>query len=698
MKATSWEQLKTMIGGMGRALRKNIADALALAKEAKAKADRAQKQFSLVVGDNSSITAKKFNEMWNMTEAELQGAITVSKNGAPHTVTGLYKMEYGEGIEGIPLARHIEMMVRSNFSSELQGYGETICGLYYSKGINNGIKFEYAVWNSSGQAFKVNFDTGGNIIPAKATEEAIKDRNGAAGLSDARKYAITPENLDAAIKYGLIDNRLTLTEEEQQAAQEWLGAQQGDGSAVVPDYWQAHLDERVLDIREALVAAGRNKSSFLWWHDAHWTDNYKKSPLLLKYLYDHTPINKTMYGGDVMQAEDEEINLDTLSYVYDWRDAIRGLPNHHSVIGNHDDGNKSASDGNLPEGFIYSFLLAAEESPNTVYGDGYYYYIDEPAEKTRYLYMDTATRNGKVTSDEAQEVFVREALKSTPRGWHIVAIAHIWLAVDYDASPPVATGFSDDGKLLLDMFDAYNNRTGEYATCGGKVEFCIGAHSHVDNDYTSATGIPVILTECDSTAIRSGLTATAGTITENSVNAIVADYDNKTVHVIRIGRGQSRTVPINHNNAVSYTNQLPIAIDASGATYNGKGYKDNTRVNSSYQDVDADYWDCTGYIPVQIGDVVRFKNCTVYDLDGADTYNRMHFDFFDAAFAWVVSSDGYKTTNHPSEAWSAVHDETTGDLVQVTIPTSYKSSIRYMRITMRDINDNTIITVNEVIE
>lgn len=230
MKATSWEQLKTMIGGMGRALRRNIADALALAKEAKAtateakeKADRAQKQFTLVLGDNSSITAKKFNEMWDMTEAELQGAITVTVDSNSHAVTGLYKFEYGEGIEGKPLSRHIEMMVRDGFSSELQGYHEKICGLYYSKGINNGIKFEMAGWNTSGQSFRVDFDTSGNIIPAMATAEAIKDRNGTASLSDERKYAITPEHLDTAIKYGLTDNRLTLTEEEQQAAQEWLG-------------------------------------------------------------------------------------------------------------------------------------------------------------------------------------------------------------------------------------------------------------------------------------------------------------------------------------------------------------------------------------------------------------------------------------------------------------------------------------------
>lgn len=464
----------------------------------------------------------------------------------------------------------------------------------------------------------------------------------------------------------------------------------------VPDYWQSEVDEKIADIRAALVAAGRNKSAFFWWHDAHWNYNYQKSPLLLKYLYKHTTINKTNFGGDVLETENG-LDLDTLSYVYDWRNAIRGIPNHHSVIGNHDDGNSSVSDGNLPEGFIYSFLLGAEEQPNVVYGDGYYYYIDDVAEKTRYLYLDTATKNGNVASDEAQEVFVREALKSTPRGWHIVPIAHIWLNVDYDVSPPVATDFSAGGTLLLEMFDNYNTRQGEYATCGGTVEFCIGGHSHVDNDYVSATGIPVILTECDSRGVRSGLSCTEETTTENSVNAIIADYTNNVVNVIRIGRGESRTVPINHVALSAYTNQLPIATDADGNVYNTVGYKDNTRINSSGVETEATGWDLTGFIPVQIGDVVRMANMTFFDLTETETYNRSSFKFYDSSYALVVESDTFTLSNLPSDAWSAVYGDN-GDLIQFTVPTSYKNSVRYVRICARDLNENTIITVNEVIE
>lgn len=229
MKAATWAQLQTMIGGMGRALRRNIADALTLAKEAKetateakAKADRAQKQFSLVLGDDSSITVAKFNEMWAMTEAELQGAITVFMNDRSHAVTGLYKFGPGEGSGVTNPSRYIEMMVGDAFGSELLECGATICGLYYTKAIYNGQELEFAGWNSSGRSIRVNYDTSGNIIPAMAPEEGIKYRNDLT-VANGKNYAVTPENLDTAIKYGLIDNRLTLTEAEQKAAQEWLG-------------------------------------------------------------------------------------------------------------------------------------------------------------------------------------------------------------------------------------------------------------------------------------------------------------------------------------------------------------------------------------------------------------------------------------------------------------------------------------------
>lgn len=474
-----------------------------------------------------------------------------------------------------------------------------------------------------------------------------------------------------------------------------LASAVGSGN-VIPSYWLTHLNERIPAIRAAMTAAGWKKSAFLWYHDVHWTYGYKKAPMLLKYLYEHTPINKTMFGGDVV---DNEGDTSTMAYLWDWRDAVRDIPNHHSVPGNHDDGN--TTDNLWDDPYIYAYLLAAEETPDVVRTDaGLYYYIDDPTEKTRYLYIDTATKDGNIINDTAEQAWLVESLKSTPAGWHIVAIAHIWRTVDYDASPPADAGWSYGGAYCIGEFDKYNARTGEYASCTGKVEFCIGGHTHVDADFVSDGGIPVILTECDSRYVRSGLECTEGTITESSVNAIVADYANGIVNVIRIGRGSSRTV--NLDGSGSSGGETPDVPDVPTGDFTNTlteaGFSEGMRFsNTSLTDVEAAGWDITGYIPATRGDVIRFANVNFLDLDGTGGTSRAMIYLFDANKTYITCSANYDPNNLMSDAWSAVYGDD-GDVVQFTIPTSYSANTAYIRIGARNIDQYSVITVNEPIE
>lgn len=309
----------------------------------------------------------------------------------------------------------------------------------------------------------------------------------------------------------------------------------------IPIYWKNHLDERCEQICLIMSEAGWNKSAFLWYTDAHWSYSYQKAPLLLKYLYEHTPINKVNFGGDIIAVE--EANIKEMHYLWDWRSQIRGLPNHHSVPGNHDDGNDV--DGRYTTENIYSYLLAPEETSDVVRGEnGLYYYIDSPLEKTRYLYLDTATSQGMIIRDEKQKEWLTNSLLTTPDNWHIIAFAHIWRNVDYHNDPPVDNGFSLGGTLCLKEFDSYNQRIGLYSNCKGTVEFCMGGHTHVDGVFRSESGIPVIITETDSYVTRGGIESASGTINESSINAVIADYESRVIHVVRVGRGESRIIAI----------------------------------------------------------------------------------------------------------------------------------------------------------
>lgn len=476
------------------------------------------------------------------------------------------------------------------------------------------------------------------------------------------------------------------------------GADATDPDAV-PDYWQTALDNGVEAINTAIETAGRNKSAFLFYTDAHWGYGSGMSPTLLKYLGKHTAINKTIFGGDfgnTYEYPDTGKTMDDwMDVMRSWKLAVRDIPNHHSVVGNHDDDVTTLANSKA----LYGFLFAPEETSDIVRGGDYFYYIDDPNEQTRYIYLDT----GLGMFDDAQCEFVIDALKTLKTGWHVVAVAHIWFVYDSTDTPTVGSVPANTQKLLA-LFDAYNSRSSgsvtigtshayDFSACGGWVEFCIGGHTHVDYTFTSATGIPVILCCTDSKHLRgSDYTYTAGTTTESSVSGIIADFDNRKIYVVRVGRGESQEITITCN-IVSYTNVLPLATTNDGVTiYNGTGYKENTRWSSSgnTENTGASYAGVylTGYIPVTAGDVIRLKNVTMPNTNGNTCYIHMFKTLTD-------SNESNHNNASIASNYSGVWDDA-GNLVEFTLPTT--SGVKFIRIQCGGITADSIITINEPID
>ena len=495
------------------------------------------------------------------------------------------------------------------------------------------------------------------------------------------------------------DTRFTNIETSITELSERLDAIEESVSEVgnIPTYWRAALEQGVKEINTALCEAGRNKSAFLFYSDAHWNNNSKKSPLLLKYLYQNTGIIRTIFAGDIVA--NESTDYDAMSYLWEWRSMLKDLPNHHSVVGNHDDGN--ATNNLFNEDYVYGYLFAAEETCDRVMGDGMYYYIDSLAEKTRYLYLDTAYKGP--TAD--QVAFIKESLINAPADWHIVVIAHIWYQPDYDqysVRPIPIKGLDNGANQIIGMLDAYNARSGEYSSCNAKVEFCIGGHVHRDYVGTTPGGIPIIVVETDSGVVRSDLSYTEGTTTESSVNGVLANYNTNTVHVIRIGRGSSFNVDLTSGEIItpdepdapvepdvpSVTNVIPLATTNDGVTiYNGIGYDDNVRWSgSSNTETATDGIYLTGYIPIQQHDVIRFANITMPNVDG-NTCKIFAFKSLDDTSESALSNSTL-TTYH-----EAIWDEN-GNLHQITIN---DATWNFIRVQCGGITESSIITINQPI-
>lgn len=454
----------------------------------------------------------------------------------------------------------------------------------------------------------------------------------------------------------------------------------------VPNYWKSYLTTKAAEINTALTAAGENSSAFLWYTDAHWKSSYCMSPVLLKYLSKHTDMKKTFFGGDIAVEKSGEI-----AAISEWQEMVKDIPNHRSVIGNHDNQVTEFSTAeDRADFFILSNQTEDMASGTDATNGKMYYYVDSHTEKTRYICLST----GRMWTVADEVPWCIDVLNSTPKDWHIVIISHLWLN---SSSGVIDTAPPDYVQSYLDMFDAYNYRSSgttsvhniayDFANAGAKIEFIIGGHVHTDYDLSTATGIPIILTECDCLEERGASTATKGTITENCVYAVVADYGAKAVKIINVGRGNTRTLEI--PDVVTYTNVLKTAIDTDGSLYNGgKGYKENCMTSSTGAEDQIAGIDTTGYISAKAGDVIRFKNVT-YKI--AANINVVRYR---STFAFHSFTSFYNESSIAS--WSPVYDGN-GNIVQITIPSSLSASCVYFRFNMQDINEKSVITVNEEI-
>lgn len=467
------------------------------------------------------------------------------------------------------------------------------------------------------------------------------------------------------------------------------------GIGYIPDYWRSYLAAKATEINSALATAGENRSAFLWYTDAHWIHNYAASPMLLKYLSKHTDMKKTFFGGDIAVEKTGEIATLTA-----WRELVKDIPNHRSVIGNHD--NQVAelpTAADRADFFLLSNRTEDMASGTDATNGKMYYYIDSHAEKTRYVCLST----GRMWTFADEVEWCIEVLNSTPKNWHIVIVSHLWLNNDYDNGGIITTPV-DYTQGYLDMFDAYNYRLSgaesftskayDFANAQAKIEFIIGGHVHRDYDFTTAKGIPVILTECDSWEERDSTSvATKGTTTENCVYAIVADYGAKVVKVINVGRGDTRTVAIPDVVVITYTNLLPIATNPDGSIYNGIGYKTSTRLSvssGSFDERTESGWCTSGVMPAKDGDVVRLENCEFRKTNTSGTHR---------GAVYFVKSDGSYNGNMVSisiiDDLNPVYDTDGDNIIQFTVPAWAECA--GIRIVAQEFTADSIITVNEEI-
>ena len=154
----------------------------------------------------------------------------------------------------------------------------------------------------------------------------------------------------------------------------------------------------------------------------------------------------------------------------------------------------------------------------------------------------------------------------------------------------------------------------------------------------------------------------------------------------------------------SYTNLVPTSIDATGAVFNGTGYQDGARINSSgaVSTSNANATTSTGFIKVSGGDVVRVSGGSFIYANNANAIG-----VYDASFAHLGTATGGGSAYgifgdaYSAYKFSSVVEEATGVYKWVVPPT--ESGVSYIRLSCYENVSNTppganlIVTVNQEI-
>lgn len=135
------------------------------------------------------------------------------------------------------------------------------------------------------------------------------------------------------------------------------------------------------------------------------------------------------------------------------------------------------------------------------------------------------------------------------------------------------------------------------------------------------------------------------------------------------------------------TNLVPTSIDTDGSIFNGTGYKNGSRLNSSAAVVDLAVHTVTGYIPAKAGDIIRVKG-VAFD---SNHHSGCYFWTFDSNFTRLKAERPADTN---TEDISVTYEENGVIAFRLV---NYNTSVRYIRFSAFGDGANAIVTVNEEI-
>lgn len=153
--------------------------------------------------------------------------------------------------------------------------------------------------------------------------------------------------------------------------------------------------------------------------------------------------------------------------------------------------------------------------------------------------------------------------------------------------------------------------------------------------------------------------------------------------------------------APTYTNLVPTSINSDGSIFNGTGYKDGYRLNSSGTETAQAGSSVTGFIPFSIGDTLRIGGENVL-WNWEDTTLNAFIYAYDSNFQRLTSKQSVANNYGKIQKVNGVYTYTLGEQAEIISGSGGFTiishvSTAYIRVSAICNGENLIITKNQEI-
>lgn len=471
-------------------------------------------------------------------------------------------------------------------------------------------------------------------------------------------------------------------------------------------------------------------------HCGYYTDTGNAATTLAGQLLDQigkrTPYDFIVHGGDFSTGAWNTTKLDSFEHIEDYTELMSEANKGALSLwcaGNHDDAAYQTTAGRVTQTELFGLVGRKNRMSGAVCPNGCNYgYLDLENRKLRVIYLDTDDKRSWGTVLISSSSSVPEYLnaqnvggaqlqwlantgldftgKSNPAEWNIVVVSHAALSISGTITDAVSgTVYAHNTENAAKIINAY--RTGKsgsithngvtvnynFTTVESKATVICAVHGH-NHKFSSETltggilsiGCPNIMNGRERASDDGNTyTKTAGTANGTSFCILTIDMENHKIYADCVGVGYDREFTYT-TEVITYTNQIPISTDASGAVYNGVGYKANTYLSGGNEGTRNGIY-ATGFIPCKLGDTLYCKNVGMQT--GQDSHR---LSFYDSSKTHLTT---IKTATTAYPGWNYGED---GNISSIGIRTSGNNkNTAFVRFCCGYIGDDSIVTVNEPI-